>query len=302
MNKLLKLSLACIITLAAPLYVFSQDASAALGRGIDAYKQSDFRAAAATFRSLAESSSGGVKGSAGFWLAKTQLALGSYDEAAANLEYFMKNYPDNPYFPEAFYERGRLLYYQKEYDSAITAFGNFLSRYPESEYAANAYFWTGESLFALGNLDPAEKMFTTVFTRYPTSARVEAAKYRTALIGQKYREEELLKLLKWSHEEYLKSLESKTNLEKTYSEIVSSYQRQILALNTGDLHDEVLRLSEQNRILRSELEMQKSAGTSEALGDAEYEGRMRMLAAREEALKTREAYLNQLIAIYEEKK
>jgi outer membrane protein assembly factor BamD (BamD/ComL family) len=220
------------------------------------------------------------------------------------LEHFMRNFSNSPYYPEAFYERGRILFGQKEYDSAIVVFQNFLSRYPESEYAANAYYWTGEALFNLGNLESAEKMYAAVLTRYPTSSRVEAARYRNSLIGLKYREEELLKLLKWSHEEYLKSFEAKTNLEKTYAEIVSSYQRQIAALTTDDLHNQVLKLSEENRVLQAELEAGKATTrlNSATVTDPEFEGKMQILSAREEALKLKEAYLNQLIAEYEEKK
>jgi glycerophosphoryl diester phosphodiesterase len=146
-------------------------------------------------------------------------------------------------------------------------------------------------------------MFTTVVNRYPTSARVEAARYRIALVSLKYREEELLKLLKWSHEEYLKSLESRENLERTYTEIVASYQRQIAALNTGDLHAEVIRLTEEARVLRAEVAALKAAGTDKIITDGpEFEGRMQILAAREEALKLKETYLNQLIEEYERKK
>jgi outer membrane protein assembly factor BamD (BamD/ComL family) len=303
MNRFLKILIILVPVLCAPPHAFTQDTRIQLHQGIDAYKQSDFRTAAGVFRALAENDGAAERAEACFWLAKSLTALERYDEASVYLETFMKNFPGSSYYPEAFYERGRILYFQKEYDSAVVSFQNFLGRYPESEYAANAYFWTGEALFALGNLDSAEKMFLTVVTRYPTSSRVEAARYRGALIGLKYREDELLKLLKWSHEEYLKSLEARTRLEKTYTEIVSSYQRQIAALNTGDLHAEVIRLSEEVRVLKAELEAQRTAATGvSALEDPEYEGRMRMLSTREEALKTKEAYLNQLIAEYEGKK
>jgi outer membrane protein assembly factor BamD (BamD/ComL family) len=303
MNNLLKSLSVCVLVLCAPPRSFTQDTRIQLHQGIESYKQSDFRGAAGLFRAIAENDAAAERGEACFWLAKTLTALERYDEASVYLETFMKNFPGSSYYPEAFYERGRILYFQKEYDSAIVAFQNFLGRYPESEYAANAYFWTGEALFALGNLDSAEKMFLTVVTRYPTSSRVEAARYRGSLIGLRYREEELLKLLRWSHEEYLKSLEARASLEKTYAEIVSSYQRQIAALNTGDLHAEVIRLSEEARVLKAELEALRAAKTDvSALSDPEFEGRMQILSTREESLRTKEAYLNQLIAEYEEKK
>jgi outer membrane protein assembly factor BamD (BamD/ComL family) len=305
MNKAVKIIIFCLLAVFAAEGIFAQESQRSkLHRGIELYKKSDFRNAASTFRALTEDQVSTEKGNAYFWLAKSLTALERYEEASNYLEHFMRNFSKSSYFPEAFYERGRILFGQKEYDSAISAFQTFISRYPDSEYVANAYFWTGEALFALGNLSSAEKIYMTVITKYPTSSRTEAARYRSALIGLKYREEELLKLLKWSHEEYLKSLEAKANLEKASTEIVSSYQRQIAALNTGNLSDQVLKLSEENRVLRAELEAQKATAfvNVSALTDPEFEGRMRILSAREQALKLKEDYLDQLISGYEGKK
>ncbi|MDR1316241.1 MAG: tetratricopeptide repeat protein [Spirochaetales bacterium] len=303
MNKVVKIAIFCVLCLTAG--VFAQESPRSkLHRGIELYKKSDFGNAANAFRVLTEEEASTEKGNAYFWLAKSLSALERYEDASNYLEHFVANFSRSPYFSEAFYERGRILYGQKDYDSAIAAFQTFITRYPESEYVPNAYFWMGESLFAVGNLLPAEKMFSTVITQYPTSSRVETARYRNSLIGLKYREEELLKLLKWSHEEYLKSVDARANLEKTYTEIVSSYQRQIAALNTDDVHGQVLKLSEENRVLRAELEAQKairSAGTPAALTDPEFEGRMQILSAREQALKLKEEYLDQLISKYEGK-
>ena len=303
MNKKLAGIMACIIIMPVMGFCLElEDSTTLLNRGIEAYRQSNFRAAANAFRSIVESEITAERPAAYFWLAKSLTALERFDEASGYLEYFLKSFPENHYYPEAFYDRGRLLYFQKEYDAAIAAFESFLSQFPKSDYAANAYFWTGECLFAMGNLDSAEKMFAIVTMEYPASSRVEAARYRSALIGLKYREEEMLKLLTWSHEEYLKSLDGKRNLERIYAEIVSSYQRQIAALSTGDLHAEVIRLSEEVRVLKAELDSRVSAVGVPVLTDAEFDGRMRMLSAREDAVKVRESYLEQLIAEYEGKK
>ncbi|MDR2589253.1 MAG: tetratricopeptide repeat protein [Spirochaetales bacterium] len=290
------LAAACVLTAGAAA---QEGGASSLHRGIGFYKVSDFEKAADAFREAARGT-GPERGDAHFWLAKTLSALERYDEAALSLEHFVKSFPSSAYFPEAVYERGRLLYFQRDYDAAIIAFQHFLTRYPDSQYAPNAFFWTGEALFALGNLSQAERMFMTVVNRYPTSSRLEAARYRAAVIGLKHREEELLKLLRWSHEEYLKAQESRQSLERTYAEIVDSYQRQLAALNTGNLSAEVVRLSEETHRLKSELAAQKSQHSSSS--GPEYEGQMRILAAREEALTLKEAYLEQLIQEYEGKR
>ena len=304
MNKKILGIFACLI-IGIPFTVFCLDREESrtlLNNGIEAYRRSNFFASANAFHNVMENGTAAEKADAYFWFAKSLMALERFDEASINLEHFIRNFPGSSFYPEAFYERGRLLYFQREFDAAVVAFENFLSRFPESDFAANAYFWAGESLFALGNLEPAERMYEIVISRYPTSSRVEAARYRFTLIGLKYREEELLKLLKWSHEEYINSLGARRNLERIYAEIVSSYQRQITALATGDLHAEVIRLSEEVRVLKAELSRRSFVEALPVQMDADFDARMHMLSAREDAVVARELYLQQLIAEYEEKR
>ena len=237
-----------------------------LQKGIDQYKQSDFQNALIHFREiLSNPTYRSLQGDSYFWIAKSNLSLNRLDEASKNLEIFLKDYQDNPFYPEGVYEKGRLLFLQGEYESSLQVLQSFLSAYPDSPYVANSYYWAGEALFALGNLEAAERMFNTVVTQYPTSFRNEAARYRLALIGMKYREEELLKLLKWSHEEYLNALEEFNRRETTYAEALGAYQRRISALTTRDFQSEIIKLTEQVRVLEAELKRTKTeADTAKA--------------------------------------
>lgn len=225
-----------------------------LQKGIEDFKQSDFQGALIRFREiLADPAEEKLFGDAYFWIAKSSLALSRFEDASKNLEHFLKNYPGNSFYSEGLYEKGRLLYLQGEYESSIVLLQRFIDSYPNSPYTANAYYWAGESLFSLGHLGTAEKMFRFVIKQYPTSYRVEAAKYKLSLIELKAKEEELLKLLQWSHEEHLKALEEFQKRESVYEEAIDAYQRKISLLTSKDFQGEVLRLSEKVRVLEAEL-------------------------------------------------
>ena len=90
----------------------------------------------------------------------------------------------------------------------------------------------------LGRLEEAERAFTAVTQNYPSSVKVEAATYRIALIGLEYRQRELLKLLTWSHEESLRSVEDFRRREKAYESSIALYQKQISDSKRGAASDQ----------------------------------------------------------------
>jgi TolA-binding protein len=154
------------------------------------------------------------------------------------------------------------LYLQRQYEECIQHLDRFLKKYPDSPYGANAYYWIGESAFSLGRLKEAEKIFHFVVSQFPTSFRAEAARYRLDIIRLKYREEELMKLLQWSHEEHLKALEEFQRREAVYLETIQTYQRRVALLSSQDYQGEILKLSEQVRALENELsQVRKSEQT-----------------------------------------
>ncbi len=188
-----------------------------------------------------------------FWVAKSAMALNRLDEAQRNLEYFLMNYPKLPAFVEASYLKGRLLFMQQDYQSAIQVFQKFISQFSTSPFIANAYYWSGESLYILGQFDSAKKLFLAVVDNFPTSYRVDAARYHLSLIDQKKREEELLKLLQWSHEEALRSLDDYQNQIRTYKEAIAAYQKRLAGQPNDGLSQEITRLSGQIHDLQGTL-------------------------------------------------
>jgi len=235
-----------------------------LNEAIDRYEAGQFEQALVTFRELlARDDFQALHGDAYFWIARSAIALGRLNEAADNLEFFLANYPDNPYYVEGVYENGRLLHLQGDFEQSIQALERFIDRYPQSPFVANAYYWLGESLMSLGHYDRAEEAFRVVSERYPRSYRSEPARYRLSIIELRRREEELLKLLQWSHEEYVKAVEEFQEREDSYEAAIADYQRQIANDSELSLQSEVRRLNRQVQELQRRLQ-----DTEEQLDDA----------------------------------
>ncbi len=255
--------------LVAVLFFFSVPLlSAATGeeridRGIDEFGKGNYQSALLTFRDvILNSSMEEYHGEAYFWISRSYMAQQELQKAEQNLEFYLTEYEGHPLYPDALYQKGRLLHIQKEYEKSIRRLYGYIEEYPSHPYKANAYFWIGESLYALGHYEKADAIFTLVLRDYPKSYKVEAAKYRHSLIDLKKREEELLKLLKMSHEEYLKALEEFDRREKSYEQAIAGYQRKLAAATSDNDNELIDALNDEleeknNRVWRLENETEE---------------------------------------------
>jgi len=155
----------------------------------------------------------------------TNIAKGDQVAAEKVMETFLMLFPSHSRLPEILYQQGRVAYLQQKYDKSLQVFQVYINSYPKGEFYPASVFWSAESLYAIGRLQEAEKLFRTIEERFPDSPKAEAARYRISLIRFKYREEELLTLLKWSHEESLKVLEEFQRREKAYEQALAVYQK-----------------------------------------------------------------------------
>ncbi len=227
-----KITILLLISLIVPLLVYGQERELPkpLKSGIQAFGRGEFDQALLHFRDvILDSSLKKYYGDAYYWIGRSHLAEERIEKAAQNIDFFIANYNGHPKYPDALYEKGRLLYLQKEYEKSIRQLYEYVENYPSHDYNSNALFWIAESFYALGHFDKADKMYSAVIRDYPRSYKVEAARYRKSLITLKQREQDLLKLLKISHEEYLKALEDFQQREKSYEQALSSYQRKLSA-------------------------------------------------------------------------
>lgn len=220
--------------------IFAQEVPQGLSTGLREYQAGGFEAALVAFQEASVASSGTeYEAYADFWIARSFMALSRYGDASDAFDLFLSSFDSHPYSEEATYQRARLFYLTEEYEAAVQRFDDFQERYPESDFSANSLYWTGESLFALGLLSESRRFFAEITERYPTSFRVEAARYRQDVIDLKQREEELLTLLRWSHEEFLSSLEEFRQKELAYQEALRSYRDRLGSLASEDFREEI---------------------------------------------------------------
>lgn len=211
-----------------------------LAAGLQAFQAGDFEQALEQFEAArSREDIPAWDGHSLFWSARTQMALGRYEPAADTFDLFLGRYSRHPYREEAAYQRARIFHIQDQHEAAIDRFMRFLDEFPDSEFYPNALYWTGEALYALGRLDEAQRLFAEVTERYPSSFRVEAARYRIDIIELSRREEELLTLLQWSHEEYLSALETYQARERSYQEALRAYRERFAGLASEDFQQEI---------------------------------------------------------------
>lgn len=236
---------------AAPL---SAQSPRGMNQGIELFNAGAYDKALPVFRALAaDPAAEAARPSALLYLAKTAMSVGELDEAAASLEAGLSRYPKAPEAQEALYQKGRLLYMQGQYEQAVQGLRSFIATWPKSAFISNAYFWVAESLYALGRLDDALPVYQKVVREFPTSFKAEAAQYRGSLIELGRREVELSRLLKWSHEEYLRNVAEFQRREAAYGQAIEAYQKRLAATSSGqygqyertiaELRDELARKS-----------------------------------------------------------
>lgn len=163
-----------------------------------------------------------------YWLSLAELSSGNFDKSLLHLENLEKIDKGGRWGADVPYHRGRCFYYLGRHEEAIASLQSFSAALSDSDpRMASSYYWQGESLLAMGQFDKAANAFSAIVEKYPNSSKYEAAYYRLNIINQKKVEAELLAILKWSHEESLKSMEEYQEREKNYELAIASYQKRL---------------------------------------------------------------------------
>ncbi|MDR1576578.1 MAG: tetratricopeptide repeat protein [Treponema sp.] len=198
--------------------------------GINLYRESSWLEAAAELRAaqeLAETRREWAE--ALYWVVLSELAASDYGSALRDMDDLEKRVPESGRNADMVYHRARAYYYLGYYDEAIVLFKKYADGAGEGGESrkAAAMYWIGECLYSMGQLERAADFFTIVVDRYPGSVKYEAATYRLELVKQKKIESELLTMLKWSHEESLRTVEEYQRREKTYDQALNAYQKRL---------------------------------------------------------------------------
>jgi tetratricopeptide (TPR) repeat protein len=198
--------------------------------GIELYSEGKWREAVIELRrAQAEALSPEQRAEALYWISLAELSAGEYEAALRDMEELVRAAPSSPRRAELPYHKGRAYYYLGRYDEAVALLKDYSDRVGEGEDSRKSasLYWIGECLYALGQLDKARDVFTLITEQYPQSAKFEASSYRIDLINQKKVEMELLALLKWSHEESLRTMEEYQRRERSYDQALIAYQKRI---------------------------------------------------------------------------
>jgi TolA-binding protein len=211
----------------------SQGLEASIGAGIELYGEGKWREAVLELRRVqGEAESAELRAEALYWVSLAGIGAGEYETAVRDMEELEKLPGAENRKEEIPYNKGRCFYYLGRYEEAMVLLKNYADARDEDgegnrakKYAA--YYWIGECLYSLGWLDRAREVFSLIIQEYPQSVKYEAASYRIALINQKKVEAELLNILKWSHEESLKTMEEYQRRERSYDQAIIAYQKRI---------------------------------------------------------------------------
>lgn len=244
-----------------------------------------------------------------FWLAKAYMGINKLKQAEINLEYYLTNFKTTGLnYPEAYYQKGRLLFLQEEYEAAILQLDTFIKQYSTHALISNAYYWIGESLYALGRFEDSEFMFTIVINKYPLSIKKEASTYKLRLIEHKKSELALQNLLKWSQEQYLSALNQFKIKEKMLNEALEKYRTKDDEGALIDNHEYKRLLDENDKLKLKIAKLEDIVGTQEVsteeVGDIsekllQLELKEELLTNKEEALKILEEELRRKEATLE---
>jgi TolA-binding protein len=297
-----------------------------LRKGIQLLANGDYPAALSAFDALLlDSDAGQLRAEGAYWAIMTHLAAANPALAEQAIETFFEAFPKHPRIPELRYQKARAAFIQKHYERSLREFQAYISLNPEGEHLPAAIFWSAEALYFLGRLSESEKLYKALMERYPGSSKEEASNYRLSLIQFKYREDELLTLLKWSHEESLRIIEEFQRREKAYEQAIAVYQRrygevrrdieeaqmsledQLIALKTNTdqltrrIQEKDAQIAElEKRLATSERSQQEAIATVESLVSAPAApvastGTKTLLSLKERVLVLVEYYLELLV-------
>jgi tetratricopeptide (TPR) repeat protein len=223
--------------------------------GKEFYSNAEYKRALDEFKNASDTSPSNLKSTIYLMMGQCHMALENYDEAEKLFDYLILNHRVSAEYAEAVYQKGRIFFIKSRYESSIETLNQFIEITSNHPLRGNAFYWIAESLYNLGHIDESLKIFQIVINKYKDSYKYEAAKYRVELINLSGRENELIKLLKWSHEEALRERELFIKKEKEYNQAILSYQKKLSLLSAEDTNSLLLSLRETNTVLRKQLEL-----------------------------------------------
>ncbi|WP_077035275.1 tol-pal system protein YbgF [Pelomonas sp. KK5] len=111
-----------------------------------------------------------------------QVRKGDFDEAAASLNGFLKQFPTSGYADSARFWLGNAQYGQRSYKDAITTFKAFLAASPDHPRAPEAMLALANCQIELKDTKSARKSLQDLIKAFPNSEAAQAGKERLAAL------------------------------------------------------------------------------------------------------------------------
>jgi TolA-binding protein len=151
---------------------------AAFLRGRVAFDRGQYREAAAIFAALAENSS--LAAQVAYWLPKSELRDGKFDDAAERLSKAIDVHADSKLLPEMRYDLAVALLRSGKDEAAAEALAAFRQHHAKHRLAADALHLLAGVAHRLARYDDSQKHCRALLERYPEHAQVEAATFLLA--------------------------------------------------------------------------------------------------------------------------
>jgi len=220
----IQILLPILLSLIFPLQLNAENSSS-FKSGINYFQEKQYSDALLNFRdALLHEKNALESGNIYLWISKSYTKLREYNRAELNLLFFLENFQKHPAEEEILYLYIKVLYRQQKYNESIKVIYTFTSKFPNSGYYPENIFILGESLYQLSEYKKAESVLNQLIRNFPDHSIVNLIKYRLEIIKLKDREQSLVELLRWSHEESMQQiLESlnkteNSNIKKSVAE------------------------------------------------------------------------------------
>ncbi len=100
---------------------------------------------------------------------------GSYENAVGQFTQFVKESPDSPLAPNAYYWMGASYMSEKNYEKAIVQFQQVVDKFPKSDKAGKAMLRQAEAFGALGDKKSSTTLLKRVIELFPKSEEARLA-------------------------------------------------------------------------------------------------------------------------------
>ncbi len=100
---------------------------------------------------------------------------GSYENAVGQFTQFVKENPDSPLAPNAYYWMGESYMSEKNYEKAIVQFQQVVDKFPKSDKAGKAMLRQAEAFGALGDKKSSTTLLKRVIELFPKSEEARLA-------------------------------------------------------------------------------------------------------------------------------